>query len=141
LELKSAEVIPPQIVLDEEVQIPVYSITRLAERVSVGLSSYLYRKRLWINTRCQLFQAYVLSSLMRLSPLLIPLNIRSGGDTEVDVNDVAFALEKVIEKRKAEDTWQVDSFGGVPVKSRTPDEVILAFFSWENFRHLLCHAM
>ena len=34
----------------------------------------------------------------------------------------------MIESRKTEDTWQVDSFGGVPVKSRTPDEVVLFFF-------------
>jgi hypothetical protein len=34
-------------------------------------------------------------------------------DTEVDVNDVSYSLEKLIEQRKAEDTWQVDSFGGV----------------------------
>jgi hypothetical protein len=42
----------------------------------------------------------------------------------VDVNDVSYSLEKVIQRRKAEDTWQVDSFGGVSdVPTRTPDEV------------------
>ena len=45
------------------------------------------------------------------------------------MNDVGYALQKVIESRKTEDTWQVDSFGGVPVKSRTPDEVVLFFLS------------
>ena len=49
---------------------------------------------------------------------------RSGGDTEVDVNDVSHALQRVIEERTAEDTWQVDSFGGVSVApTRPPDEV------------------
>ena len=71
------------------------------------------------------------SLLPKLPSLLISSNTRSGGDTEVDVNDVAFALGKVIEMRQAEDTWQVDSFGGVPVKSRTPDEVILVSFCRE----------
>ena len=57
------------------------------------------------------------------------MDIRCGGDTEVDVNDVGYALEKVIDIRKAEYTWQVDSFCGVPVKSRTHDEVRLSDFS------------
>ena len=49
---------------------------------------------------------------------------RSGGDTEVDVNDVSYSLEKVIEQRRAEDTWDVDSPGGVSVApTRPPDEV------------------
>jgi len=49
---------------------------------------------------------------------------RSGGDTEVDVNDVSYSLEKVIEQRKAEDTWQIDTFGGVSAAPiRPPDEV------------------
>jgi hypothetical protein len=55
----------------------------------------------------------------------------------VDVNDVGYALEKVINVRKAEDTWQVDSFGGVPVKSRTPDEVMLSLCILVNFRSML----
>jgi hypothetical protein len=42
----------------------------------------------------------------------------------VDVNDVSCSLEKVIEQRRAEDTWQVDSFGGVSAApTRPPDEV------------------
>ena len=49
---------------------------------------------------------------------------RSGGDTEVDVNDVSYSLVTVIEQRRAEDTWNVDSFGGVSVvPTRPPDEV------------------
>jgi len=49
---------------------------------------------------------------------------RDGGDTEVDVNDVSLALEKVMDHRRAEDTWQVDSFGGVSAApTRPPDEV------------------
>ncbi|KAJ6451921.1 hypothetical protein C8R45DRAFT_1041477 [Mycena sanguinolenta] len=47
------------------------------------------------------------------------------GDTEVDVNDVGHALQKVITVREAEDTWQVDSFGGVVNISRPPDEAIV----------------
>ena len=42
----------------------------------------------------------------------------------MDVNDVSFSLVTVIEQRKAEDTWQVDSFGGVSAAPiRPPDEV------------------
>ena len=49
---------------------------------------------------------------------------RNGGDTAVDVNDVSYSLEKVIEQRRAEDTWNVDSFGGVSAApTRPPDEV------------------
>ena len=51
-------------------------------------------------------------------------SFRSGGDTEVDINDVSYSLEKVIEQRWAEDTWRVDSFGGVSAApARPPDEV------------------
>ncbi|KAJ6599762.1 hypothetical protein DFH09DRAFT_626274 [Mycena vulgaris] len=49
----------------------------------------------------------------------------SGGDTEVDVNDVSHALQKVITARKAEDTWQVDTFGEVSAVARPPDEAIV----------------
>jgi len=31
----------------------------------------------------------------------------------VDVNDVSYSLKNVIEQRRTEDTWHVDSFGGV----------------------------
>jgi hypothetical protein len=42
----------------------------------------------------------------------------------VDVNDVSYALEKVIEQRKVEDTWQIDTFGSVSAAPiRPPDEV------------------
>jgi hypothetical protein len=58
----------------------------------------------------------------------------NGGDTEVDVNDVSHALEKVIAVRKIEDTWQVDSFGGVSALSRPPDEV-----RWSLSRYSSCH--
>jgi hypothetical protein len=48
----------------------------------------------------------------------------------VDVNDVSHALQRVIEERNAEDTWQVDSFGGVSVApTRPPDEV------WRFFKY------
>ena len=48
----------------------------------------------------------------------------------MDVNDVSYALEKVIEHRRAEDTWLVDSFGGVSAApTRPPDEVrVVSFF-------------
>ncbi|KAJ7484167.1 hypothetical protein FB451DRAFT_1169243 [Mycena latifolia] len=49
----------------------------------------------------------------------------NGGDTEVDVNDVSHALQKVITIRKAEDTWQVDTFGDVSAVARPPDEAIV----------------
>jgi hypothetical protein len=59
---------------------------------------------------------------VRLNELLC--SFRSGGDTEVDVNDVSYSLEKIIPQRKAEDTWQVDSFGGTSdAPIRPPDEV------------------
>ncbi|KAK0202192.1 hypothetical protein DFS33DRAFT_1060450 [Desarmillaria ectypa] len=48
-----------------------------------------------------------------------------GGDTEVDVNDVSHALQKVIAERQAEDTWQVDSFDGLSGTNRPPDEAIV----------------
>jgi hypothetical protein len=52
------------------------------------------------------------------------LVFRRGGSTEVDINDVSFALQKVIVQRRAEDTWQVDTFGGVSATpTRPPDEV------------------
>ena len=42
----------------------------------------------------------------------------------MDVNDVSYSLEKMIEQRRAEDTWHVDSFGGVSAApTRPPDEV------------------
>jgi hypothetical protein len=42
----------------------------------------------------------------------------------VDINDVAYALEKIIPMRRAEDTWQVDSFTEDYVAPiRQPDEV------------------
>lgn len=44
----------------------------------------------------------------------------------MDINDVSYSLEKVIEQRWAEDTWLVDSFGGVSAApTRPPDEVRL----------------
>ena len=42
------------------------------------------------------------------------------------VNDVSYSLEKVIPQRKAEDTWQVDSFeGALAAPTRPPVEVRL----------------
>lgn len=42
----------------------------------------------------------------------------------MDVNDVSYSLVKVIEQRRAEDTWHIDSFGGVSAApTRPPDEV------------------
>ncbi|KAJ7155126.1 hypothetical protein C8R46DRAFT_436742 [Mycena filopes] len=49
----------------------------------------------------------------------------NGGDTEIDVNDVSHALQKVIDTRTAEDTWQVDCFGEVSAIARPPDEAIV----------------
>jgi hypothetical protein len=51
----------------------------------------------------------------------------------VDVNDVSYSLEKVIEQRKAEDTWQIDTFGGVSAAPiRPPDEVRSFAFPWRT---------
>jgi hypothetical protein len=63
--------------------------------------------------------------LCQWKPLYADLKYpRNGGDTEVDVNDVAHSLEKVVPTRKAEDTWQLDSFSGDSIVSnRPPDEV------------------
>jgi hypothetical protein len=53
------------------------------------------------------------------------------------VNDVAHSLEKVIPKRSAEGTWQVDSYSGDSVVSnRPPDEVciiVYLLYSYLNF--------
>jgi hypothetical protein len=47
----------------------------------------------------------------------------------VDVNDVSYALQKVIEQRKFEDTWQIDTFGSVSsAPIRPPDEVCIISF-------------
>ena len=44
------------------------------------------------------------------------------------MNDVSHALEKIIEIRKAENTWQIDSFGGLSAApTRPPDEVDCIF--------------
>ena len=60
--------------------------------------------------------------------LVDPLcSFRSGGDTEVDVNDVSYSLEKVVEQRKVEDTWQVDSFGGVSAAPIGPPDEVQSF--------------
>ena len=42
----------------------------------------------------------------------------------MDVNDVSYALQRVIDERKAENTWQVDCFGGVEGPIQPPDEVL-----------------
>ncbi|KAJ7446553.1 hypothetical protein FB451DRAFT_1412223 [Mycena latifolia] len=90
LELKSADVVPPQIVLDQEGLLAVFTGRGCGTARDVNF----FR----------------------------PAN---GGDTEVDVNDISHALEKVIIARKLEDTWQVDSFGEVSAVSRPPDEAIV----------------
>jgi hypothetical protein len=57
----------------------------------------------------------------------------------VDVNDVSYALEKVIEQRRSEDTWQIDTFGSVSsAPIRPPDEVSINscvgwFLVWDGF--------
>ncbi|KAJ6518100.1 hypothetical protein C8R47DRAFT_1086007, partial [Mycena vitilis] len=90
LELKSADVVPPQIVLDQEGFLAVFTGRGCGTARDVNF----FR----------------------------PTN---GGDTEVDVNDISLALEKVILARKLEDTWQVDSFGEVSAISRPPEEAIV----------------
>lgn len=55
-----------------------------------------------------------------------------GGDTEVDVNDVSHALQKVITERQAENTWQVDSFDGLSGTNRPPDEAIVLCLDLSN---------
>ncbi|KAG6918191.1 hypothetical protein DXG01_015979 [Tephrocybe rancida] len=90
LELKSPSVVPPQIVLDSEGFLAVFTGRGCGTTRDVNF----------------------------FRPL-------SGGDTEVDVNDVEHALQKVIVARKVEDTWEVDCFGGVPAKARVPDEAIM----------------
>jgi hypothetical protein len=109
------------------------------EVTSTGSYGSFHGKGMWHNSRCQLFQANVRSFISyRSLRQFICVITRCGGDTEVDVNDVGYALEKVINTRKAEDTWQVDSFGGVPVKSRTPDEVMSACCSGLHFLNTYC---
>ncbi|KAK0457420.1 uncharacterized protein EV420DRAFT_1548064 [Desarmillaria tabescens] len=55
-----------------------------------------------------------------------------GGDTEVDVNDVSHALQKVIAERQAENTWQIDSFDGLSGTNRPPDEAIMLCLDLSN---------
>ncbi|KAF8067680.1 hypothetical protein FPV67DRAFT_1669576 [Lyophyllum atratum] len=90
LELKSPAVVPPQIVLDGEGYLAVFTGRGCGATRDVNF-----------------------------------FRPTSGGDTEVDVNDVEHALQKVIETRKREDTWEVDCFGGIPAKARVPDEAIM----------------
>ncbi|KAG6844814.1 hypothetical protein H0H87_003481 [Tephrocybe sp. NHM501043] len=90
LELKSPSVVPPQIVLDSEGLLAVFTGRGCGATRDVNF----------------------------FRPL-------SGGDTEVDVNDVEHALQRIIAARKVEDTWDVDCFGGIPAKARTPDEAIV----------------
>ncbi|GLB39236.1 hypothetical protein LshimejAT787_0603980 [Lyophyllum shimeji] len=90
LELKSPAVVPPQIVLDEEGYLAVFT--------GRGCGT---------NRDVNFFRPTV------------------GGDTEVDVNAVEFALQKIIESRQLEGTWEIDRFGGIPAKARTPDEAIV----------------
>ncbi|KAJ7670709.1 hypothetical protein DFH06DRAFT_1468485 [Mycena polygramma] len=90
LELKSVDVVPPRIVIDQE-----------------GLLAVFTGRGCGTTRDVNFFRP------------------TSGGDTEVDVNDVSHALQKVIEARKIEDTWQVDCFGEVSIVSRPPDEAVV----------------
>ncbi|KAJ7148093.1 hypothetical protein C8R43DRAFT_1108121 [Mycena crocata] len=90
LELKSVEVIPPRIVVDQE-----------------GLLAVFTGRGCGTSRDVNFFRP------------------TKGGDTEVDVNDVSHALQNVIKGRTMEDTWQVDSFGGVSTIARPPDEAIV----------------
>ncbi|PVF92994.1 hypothetical protein CPB86DRAFT_142196 [Serendipita vermifera] len=91
LDLKSQSVVPPQIVVDEDGLLAVFT--------GRGCGS------------------------IRDVNFFRPTN---DGDTEVDVNDVAHALEKVIPRRCAEDTWQLDSYTGDSlISNRPPDEAIV----------------
>ncbi|KAJ7728334.1 hypothetical protein B0H16DRAFT_242968 [Mycena metata] len=90
LELKSVDVIPPRIVIDQEGLLGVFTGRGCGTTRDVNFFRPTH-----------------------------------GGDTEVDINDVSHALQKVIETRKAEDTWQVDCFGEVSAISRPPDEAIV----------------
>ncbi|KIK54985.1 hypothetical protein GYMLUDRAFT_48188 [Collybiopsis luxurians FD-317 M1] len=49
----------------------------------------------------------------------------ASGDTEVDINDVANALDKIIPSRKAEKTWEIDTYSGVGAPTRDPEEAIV----------------
>ncbi|KAF7335602.1 putative bifunctional E2/E3 enzyme [Mycena venus] len=93
LELKSVDVVPPRIVVDQE-----------------GLLAVFTGRGCGTTRDVNFFR---------------PMN---GGDTEVDVNDVSHAQQKIIQARVAEDTWQVDCFGQVTDISRpvrAPDEAII----------------
>ncbi|KAL0957929.1 hypothetical protein HGRIS_000110 [Hohenbuehelia grisea] len=91
LELKSTAIVAPQIVLDSDGLLAVFTGRGCGSTRDVNF----FR----------------------------PMN---GGDTAVDVNDVAHALQAVVQQRLAEDTWQIDSYEGVSVVSnRPPDEAII----------------
>ncbi|PVF99226.1 hypothetical protein CPB86DRAFT_315970 [Serendipita vermifera] len=91
LDLKSSSVVPPQIVVDEDGLLAVFT--------GRGCGS------------------------IRDVNFFRPTN---NGDTEVDINDVAHALEKIIPGRRIEDTWQVDSYTeDSVVANRPPDEAIV----------------
>ncbi|KAF9060423.1 hypothetical protein BDP27DRAFT_420815 [Rhodocollybia butyracea] len=48
----------------------------------------------------------------------------ASGDTAVDINDVANALDQVIPSRKMEKTWEIDTFSAAGAPSRDPAEAI-----------------
>lgn len=77
------------------------------------------------RARCQLLPSNVRRCALTLLFFSLNTHRRNGGDTEVDVNDVSHALEKVTIARQLEDTWQVDAFGEISAVSRPPDEAIV----------------
>ncbi|TFK70120.1 hypothetical protein BDN72DRAFT_795723 [Pluteus cervinus] len=90
LDLKSTSVVPPQIVLDSDGFLAVFTGRGCGAEKDVNF-----------------------------------FRPARGGDTEVDVNDVGHALESVTETRKAEGTWEVDSYSGVSAISRPPAEAVV----------------
>ncbi|TFK70123.1 hypothetical protein BDN72DRAFT_896704 [Pluteus cervinus] len=90
LDLKSTNIVPPQIVLDSDGFLAVFTGRGCGAAKDVNF-----------------------------------FRPARGGDTEVDVNDVGHALESVIEARKAEGTWEVDSFSGVSELIRPPAEAVI----------------
>ncbi|KAF8148358.1 hypothetical protein K438DRAFT_1989266 [Mycena galopus ATCC 62051] len=97
LELKSADVVPPRIVVDQDGFLAVFTGRGCGTSRDVNFFRPTFPSR----------------------------HGGHGGDTEVDVNDVGHALQKVIKMRESEDTWQVDRYDGVLNISRPPDEAII----------------
>ncbi|KAF5392275.1 hypothetical protein D9757_001558 [Collybiopsis confluens] len=101
LDLKAPAIVPPQLVLDPEGLIAVFTGRGCGSTRDVNF-----------------------------------FRPTASGDTAVDINDVAIALEQVIPERKKEQTWEIDSYTGIGGITRDPEEaIVLCLDLSESMRH------